>query len=88
MDHEKTRVMICTGQFCSSGGMQIASEFEQRLSELNLLQEVKVIRTGCLGMCSLGPVVIIRPEGVIYTGVQSDYVSEIISEHLLNGTQP
>ena len=46
-------------------------------------RQVKVIRTGCFGLCALGPIMIIYPEGAFYSRVNVDDVPEIVEEHLL-----
>lgn len=86
MDLYRSHVLICGGTGCtSSGSPSLISRFEQQLSELSLDKEVKVIRTGCFGLCEAGPVVIVYPEGVFYSQVKPDDVDKIVNEHLLKG---
>ena len=59
--------------------------FEQKIKEAGLEKEVKVVRTGCFGLCEAGPVVIVYPEGTFYSRVKVEDVDEIVSEHLLKG---
>ena len=61
------------------------STFESEIEKNGLAEEVKVVQTGCFGLCALGPVVIIYPEGTFYSRVQEGDVAEIVSEHLLKG---
>ncbi len=86
MDFARAHVLVCGGTGCtSSGGVKIIEEFEKRLAENNLEKEVKVIKTGCFGLCALGPVVVVYPEGAFYSMVKVEDVEEIVKEHLLKG---
>ncbi len=86
MDIYRAHVLCCGGTGCtSSGSAQIIARFEEKIREAGLDKEVKVIRTGCFGLCEAGPVVIIYPEGTFYSRVKVDDVDEIVSEHLLKG---
>ncbi|MBR4500380.1 MAG: NADH-quinone oxidoreductase subunit NuoF [Clostridia bacterium] len=86
MDIYRAHVLCCGGTGCtSSGSAQIIARFEEKIKEAGLDKEVKVIRTGCFGLCEAGPVVIIYPEGTFYSRVKVDDVDEIVSEHLLKG---
>jgi len=86
MDFARAHVLVCGGTGCtSSGSAKIIDEFEMRLAENNLEKEVKIIKTGCFGLCALGPVVVIYPEGAFYSMVQVEDVKEIVEEHLLKG---
>ena len=59
--------------------------FEEQIAKNGLDKEVKVVRTGCFGLCEAGPVVIVYPEGTFYSRIRPDDVDEIVSEHLLKG---
>ncbi len=84
----RSQVLICGGTGCTSSGSQaLIEEFEARIEEFGLSEEVKVVRTGCFGLCALGPVVIVYPDGTFYSRVEKDDVKEIVSEHLLKGRQ-
>ena len=86
MDLYRAHVLVCAGTGCtSSGSHQLIERFEQQLKEKGLEKEVKVVRTGCFGLCEAGPVVIIYPEGTFYSRVKVEDVDEIVSEHLLKG---
>jgi NADP-reducing hydrogenase subunit HndC len=86
MDIYRAHVLCCGGTGCtSSGSAQIIERFEQKIKEAGLEKEVKVVRTGCFGLCEAGPVVIVYPEGTFYSRVKVDDVDEIVSEHLLKG---
>ena len=78
--------MVCGGTGCtSSGSDKIAKAFEDEILSTGLENEVKVIRTGCFGLCALGPIVVIYPEGSFYSMVKEEDVKEIVDEHLLKG---
>ena len=78
--------MICGGTSCtSSNSPLIAEAMEREIREKGLENEVKVVRTGCFGLCEAGPVVIVYPEGTFYSRIKVDDVDEIVSEHLLKG---
>ncbi len=78
--------MVCGGTGCtSSGSDKIAKAFEDEILATGLENEVKVIRTGCFGLCALGPIVVIYPEGSFYSMVKEEDVKEIVDEHLLKG---
>ena len=82
----RSHVLICGGTGCtSSGSEQLVSTMEQELTKAGLEKEVKVIKTGCFGLCALGPIMIIYPEGAFYSRVQAEDVAEIVHEHLLKG---
>ena len=82
----RAQVLICGGTGCtSSGSATLIEEFESQLKAFELEEEVKIVRTGCFGLCALGPVVIVYPDGTFYSCVQKDDVKDIVSEHLLKG---
>ncbi|SCJ77269.1 NADH-quinone oxidoreductase subunit 1 [Anaerotruncus sp. 2789STDY5834896] len=82
----RSQVLICGGTGCtSSGSDQLIHSFESELAKNDLQDEVKIVRTGCFGLCALGPIVIIYPEGSFYSRVEVTDVPEIVSEHLLKG---
>ena len=82
----RSHVMVCGGTGCtSSNSDKIAAAFEAEILATGLENEVKVIRTGCFGLCALGPIVVIYPEGSFYSMVKEEDVKEIVDEHLLKG---
>ena len=82
----RSHVLICGGTGCtSSNSMVIANMMEEEIAKKGLGEEVKVVRTGCFGLCALGPIMIVYPEGTFYSRVTTDDVAEIVEEHLLKG---
>ncbi len=82
----RCHVMVCGGTGCtSSGSAKIMEAFEREIAINGLDQEVKVIHTGCFGLCALGPIVVVYPEGCFYSRVKEEDVGEIVREHLLKG---
>ena len=86
MDLFRAHVLGCGGTGCSSSGSaELIKRFEEQIAKNGLDKEVKVVRTGCFGLCEAGPVVIVYPEGTFYSRIKVDDVDEIVSEHLLKG---
>ena len=82
----RTHVLICGGTGCtSSGSVKIAAAMEEEIAKRGLSEEIKVVRTGCFGLCALGPVMIVYPEGTFYSRVKLEDVPEIVEEHFLKG---
>lgn len=82
----RAHVLICGGTGCtSSGSDNILEAFERELAAADLAGEIKLVRTGCFGLCAVGPVVIVHPDGTFYSRVKAEDVPEIVSEHLLKG---
>jgi NADP-reducing hydrogenase subunit HndC len=86
MDFYRAQVLCCGGTGCtSSGSADIIARFEELVQKKGLDKEIKVVRTGCFGLCAAGPVVIVYPEGTFYSHVRVEDVDEIVSEHLVKG---
>ncbi|MBP3540241.1 MAG: NADH-quinone oxidoreductase subunit NuoF [Clostridia bacterium] len=86
MDLFRAHVLVCGGTGCtSSGSAELIKRFEEQLAANGLDKEVKVVRTGCFGLCEAGPVVIVYPEGTFYSRIKVEDVDEIVTEHLLKG---
>ena len=82
----RSHVLVCAGTGCTSSGSQkIADKLEEEIKAAGLEEEVCVIRTGCHGLCALGPVMIIYPEAAFYSNMELEHVPEIVSEHLVKG---
>ncbi len=82
----RSHVLVCGGTGCtSSNSPAIIAALEKEIAEKGLADEVKVVRTGCFGLCALGPIMIVYPEGCFYSQVKVSDVPEIVEEHLLKG---
>jgi len=82
----RAHVLICGGTGCtSSGSNKIINAFNESIKANGLEDEIKVVQTGCFGLCALGPVVIVHPDGTFYSRVEEGDVDEIVREHLLKG---
>ena len=82
----RSHVLVCGGTGCTSSGSQaIIDSLESEIKKNGLEEEVKVVKTGCFGLCALGPIMIVYPEGCFYSEVKADDIPEIVSEHLLKG---
>ena len=79
-------VLVCGGTGCHSANSdEIYSTFQKEIEAAGLKDEIQVIKTGCFGLCALGPIVVVYPEGAFYSQVRPDDVKEIVNEHLLKG---
>ena len=79
-------VMICAGTGCSSSNSMLVKEaLEKQLVEAGLDKEIDVVQTGCFGFCSLGPIMVVYPEGTFYHHVKVEDVAEIVETHLKGG---
>ena len=86
MNLYRAHVLICGGTGChSSNSDKIREKLEAKIKEKGLENEVKVVMTGCFGLCESGPNVVVYPEGVFYSHVKLSDVDEIVEEHLLKG---
>ncbi len=82
----RSNVLVCGGTGCtSSNSEQIIERLKEEIKAQGLEKEVNVIRTGCFGLCALGPIMVVYPEGAFYSRVTPEDVPEIVSEHLLKG---
>lgn len=86
MNIVRSHVLICGGTGCTSSGSEgLISEFNAQLEKAGIKNEVSVVRTGCFGLCAVGPIVIVYPEGAFYSSVSIENVETIVQEHLLKG---
>ena len=82
----RAHVLICGGTACTVSNSQAV--YEKMVEEINkagLQDEIQVVKTGCFGMCKVGPNMVVYPDQVFYTMVQPEDVEEIVQEHLLKG---
>ena len=82
----RSHVLLCAGTGCtSSGSGKVSAALEAELKAKGLEEEIKIVKTGCFGLCALGPVMIVYPEGTFYSRVTPEDIPEIVEEHLLKG---
>ena len=82
----RSHVLICGGTGCSSSGSaKLGEKLAEELKAKGLDEEIKIVMTGCFGLCALGPVMIVYPEGTFYSRVTLEDIPEIVSEHLEKG---
>ena len=82
----RIHALICGGTGCtSSGSMSVKEALEKELAAKGLEEEVKIVQTGCFGLCALGPIMIVYPEGTFYSMVKAEDIPEIVEEHFLKG---
>ena len=82
----RSHILCCGGTGCtSSGSRDIITAFETEIKAAGLENEVKVVMTGCFGLCALGPIVIVYPEGTFYSRITAEDVKEIVAEHIVKG---
>ena len=86
LDGFKKHVLVCGGTGCtSSGSKKILDTLEKEIAKHGLQNEIGIVKTGCFGLCALGPIMIVYPEGSFYSMVKEEDIPEIVSEHLANG---
>ncbi len=86
MENFKYKVMVCGGTGCTSSNAElIIDTFREEAKKHGIENEVKVVRTGCFGLCELGPIVIVNPDGAFYCRLEVENVPKIVEEHLVNG---
>ena len=86
MSFVRSHILVCTGTGCSSSDSALVLEaFERELTAHEVDKEARVVKTGCFGLCSMGPIVMIYPEGACYTRVTPGDVAEIVEEHIIKG---
>ena len=82
----RSHILVCGGTGCtSSNSERIIQLLEEEIQSRFLQDEVKVIKTGCFGLCALGPIMIVYPEGAFYSRVEPEDIKEIVSEHIEKG---
>lgn len=86
LDGYRKHVLVCGGTGCTSSGSKgILDILEKEIKKHGLQNEIGIVKTGCFGLCALGPIMIVYPEGSFYSMVNEDDIPEIVSEHLANG---
>ena len=83
MAYKRSQILLCGGTGCtSSGSEQLYKEFKKELKKHRLMDEIELTMTGCFGLCELGPVVIVYPEGTFYSRVEVSDIPEIGRAHV------
>lgn len=86
MDYYRSHVLICAGTGCTaSGSLSIFDIINEEIAKNGIQKEVKVVKTGCFGLCEVGPIMIVYPEGAFYSRINAEDIPEIVSEHLVKG---
>jgi NADP-reducing hydrogenase subunit HndC len=82
----RAHVLVCAGGSCSlKANRAVQERLVSEVEKRGLSDEIKVVETGCFGLCEQGPTVVVYPEGVLYCKVTPDDVPELVDEHLLKG---
>ena len=82
----RSHILICGGTGCTaSGSGAVIEALEAELKKNSLEEEIKIIKTGCFGLCAVGPIMIVYPEGCFYSAVKPEDMEEIVNEHLIKG---
>ncbi|MCC6160241.1 MAG: NADH-quinone oxidoreductase subunit NuoF [Deltaproteobacteria bacterium] len=82
----RSHCLVCAGGGCiACGALEVSAAMREAVAAFDLSEEVKVIETGCLGPCAVGPVMVIYPEGTFYQNVKPEDAKHIVEEHLLKG---
>ena len=75
----RSHILICGGTGCTaSGSAAVITALENELKARNLENEVKIVKTGCFGLCAVGPIMIVYPEGCFYSAVEAANIPRII----------
>ncbi|MDO8303384.1 MAG: NAD(P)H-dependent oxidoreductase subunit E, partial [Sedimentisphaerales bacterium] len=86
MSSIRTHVLVCTGGGCiASGALEVSEALRKGIAKYKLENEIRVVETGCLGPCVVGPVAAIYPDGVFYQNIKPEDADDIVQEHLLKG---
>jgi (2Fe-2S) ferredoxin len=86
MDSKKWKILICGGTGCtSSGSIKLLNKLEEELEAAGIREDVNIIKTGCFGLCALGPIMIVYPDGYFYSRLEPEQLHEIVQEHLAGG---
>ena len=82
----RKQVLVCGGTGCnSSGSKKVIEALEDELKLQGIENEVLVVKTGCFGLCALGPIMIVYPDGAFYAQATPESVRRVVKEHLKEG---
>ena len=83
---QRLNVLVCSGASClSSGSLEIKDKMVKEIKKAGLEDEIRIIETGCMGPCELGPVILVYPDEILYKKVKKEDVEEIVENHFLKG---
>lgn len=81
----RKQVLVCGGTGCtSSHSLQVIEQLEKSFKELNI-DDVLIVKTGCFGLCALGPIMIVYPEGAFYSQMTPEHAKTVAEQHLVKG---
>ena len=81
----RKQVLVCGGTGCtSSNSLKVIEQLEKSFAENNI-DDVLIVKTGCFGLCALGPIMIVYPEGAFYAQITPEHVKEVVEKHLVPG---
>ena len=82
----RSRVLVCNGTGCTSNhGVKVVEKLKAEIEQHKLSEEIQVVPTGCHGMCEMGPLMVVYPEGILYCRVRPDDVQNLVEEHMMKG---
>jgi len=81
----RSEVLVCGGAGCTSPQtVDLYKSLKSEIRKHNLNHEIEVLKTGCLGLCEIGPVVIVYPEGIVYNKVKAEDIEELVESHFIH----
>ena len=86
MAQTKYEIRICGGTGCtSSGSEKLLAALHDEVEKAGIAEQVNIVKTGCFGLCALGPIMIVYPEGCFYSRLEIEHIPEIVQGHLVGG---
>ena len=83
---QRMTLLVCGGTGCmASESQEMIDNLRAKVKELNMVEEIKIIKTGCFGFCGQGPIIKVQPDNVFYVKVKLDDIDEIFEEHIMKG---
>ncbi len=82
----RSHLLLCGGTGChASGSLAVKKELVTELERRGLVDEIRVVETGCNGFCAMGPIMVVYPEGIIYMMIKPTDIAELVEEHFVKG---
>ncbi|HPC48326.1 MAG TPA: (2Fe-2S) ferredoxin domain-containing protein, partial [Deltaproteobacteria bacterium] len=82
----RSHLLLCGGTGChASGSVEVKKALLAELDKRGLTEEIKVVETGCNGFCAMGPIMVVYPDGVMYTLIRPEDIPQLVEEHLVKG---